>query len=469
MSSISDAVKVVPSERQYAWQKLEFYAFFHFGLNTFTGKEWGSGHDDQLIFNPAGFSADQWVSAVKSAGMKGAILTCKHHDGFCLWPSQYTGYTIKNTPFLNGNGDIVKSLSESCKAQGIKFGVYLSPWDRHEPSYGSGKEYNEYFMNQLRELLTNYGDIFCVWFDGACGEGANGKKQSYDWDGYFSVIRELQPEAAISICGPDVRWCGNEAGHCRESEWSVVPEFLADEEKIADKSQKKDDTEFRERKVNSRVEDLGSRDIISKADKLIWYPCEVNTSIRPNWFYNENDNDKVRSLEELLNIYYQSVGGNASFLLNVPPDKRGLVYEEDVKRLKELGLYLEAFYSNNLAPSAKITADTWAEGYGPSNILNEDEDQYWKSEKETAEILLEFPDEQTVGHVILMENIRDSQRVESFSLYAEVNGTSVEIYKGSVIGHKKICILDEVRTKKLTIKIHQSRIHSTLNFVGVYS
>ncbi|WP_315939061.1 alpha-L-fucosidase [Paenibacillus sp. ClWae2A] len=229
---IKSAAQVNPSERQLRWQEMEFYAFIHFTVNTFTDQEWGTGEEDPAIFNPSELSAMQWVQACMAAGMKGLILTCKHHDGFCLWPSQFTAHTVAASPWRNGAGDLVREVADACREGGLKFGVYLSPWDRHEATYGDSERYNEFFLHQLRELLTNYGDIFCVWFDGACGEGPNGKRQVYDWDAYYALIRELQPEAVISVCGPDVRWCGNEAGHTRESEWSVVPAHMQDNEKI---------------------------------------------------------------------------------------------------------------------------------------------------------------------------------------------------------------------------------------------
>ena len=277
--NIQQIASIAPSPRQLAWQKMEFYAFAHFGMNTFTGSEWGDGSAPASLFAPSDFDANQWVQCVKSAGMKGLILTCKHHDGFCLWPSQYTDYSVKNSPWKDGKGDVVQEVSQACKRHGIAFGVYLSPWDRHEATYGQGEAYNTFYKNQLRELASNYGDIFCFWFDGACGEGANGKKQVYDWEGYYSIIRQLQPNAVISVCGPDVRWCGNEAGVCRTSEWSVVPAALQDAERTAEKSQKEDDGKF-SRKITSCDEDLGSRKAIDGCESLVWYPAEVDTSIR---------------------------------------------------------------------------------------------------------------------------------------------------------------------------------------------
>lgn len=243
---IRDAANVGPSNSQRKWQEMEFYGFIHFTVNTFTDMEWGLGTEDPRIFNPTELDAQQWVDVCKSAGMTGLILTCKHHDGFCLWPSAYTDHSVKSSPWKDGKGDVVREVSEACKKAGIKFGIYLSPWDRHERIYGT-EAYNTYFLNQMRELLTQYGDIFCVWFDGACGEGPNGRRQVYDWDAYYALIRTLQPEAVISVCGPDVRWCGNEAGHCRTSEWSVVSEELRDREKIQENSQQVDDQEFARR------------------------------------------------------------------------------------------------------------------------------------------------------------------------------------------------------------------------------
>ena len=275
-SLIEYAAEITPSPRQLAWQELEFYAFIHFGMNTFTDREWGDGSEDPSWFNPEGLDARQWTEAVKSAGMKGLILTCKHHDGFCLWPSRYTDHSVKASPWRQGRGDVVQEAAQACREAGLRFGVYLSPWDRHEPSYGTGKPYDDFFVHQLTELATGYGEIFCFWFDGACGEGKNGRKQRYDWERYYQVIRRYQPGAVISVCGPDVRWCGNEAGHCRRSEWSVVPAELRDTERIASLSQREDDPAFA-RRISSHEEDLGSRD----AAACGVYPHRVSSNGAP--------------------------------------------------------------------------------------------------------------------------------------------------------------------------------------------
>ena len=272
--------------------------------------------------------------------MKGLILTCKHHDGFCLWPSRFTDHTVAASPFRQGRGDVVREAAESCRRGGLRFGIYLSPWDRHSPLYGTGKPYDDFFVSQLTELLTRYGPICSVWFDGACGEGPGGRKQRYDWDRYYRTIRELQQEACIHVCGPDIRWCGNEAGQTRPAEWSVVPRRTTDTEKIASASQQEDDPSFRLRPIRAWDQDLGSREILADETDLVWYPAEVNTSIRPGWFWHAAENDQVKPLSMLIDIYEKSVGGNATFLLNIPPDRRGLFDDPDIRRLQEFGAYL---------------------------------------------------------------------------------------------------------------------------------
>ncbi|MCY9670325.1 alpha-L-fucosidase [Paenibacillus alginolyticus] len=466
---IKNAAQIVPSVRQLAWQELEFYSFIHFGINTFTDKEWGLGDEDPALFNPTTYNAQQWVEVCKSAGMNGLILTCKHHDGFCLWPSAYTEYSVKNSPWQGGNGDIVKAVSDACREGGIRFGVYLSPWDRHDQRYGSSL-YNDYFKNQLRELLTHYGDIFCVWFDGACGEGPNGLKQVYDWDGYYQVIRELQPNAMISVCGPDVRWCGNEAGHTRESEWSVVPEELQDCEKIQEESQHVDDGEF-SRRINSREENLGSREAIRGKDKLIWYPAEVNTSIRPGWFYHAAEDDKVRSVEDLLNIYYKSVGGNSTFLLNLPPDRRGLIHENDAMRMAELGRILTSTFRHNLASGAHATAtETMNENHDVNRIFDGNKNTYWcqREGMEHAVIEIDLNLERMFDTIVLKEHIQSGQRIEKLRIDYLHQGKWKFLCECTVVGYKRICQFPEVTARYVRLTIEESRWCPTLSAFEVY-
>lgn len=460
-------VQVVPAPRQLALQQMEFYAFVHFTVNTFTDREWGDGKECPAVFNPTKFDADQWVTAIKDAGMKGLILTCKHHDGFCLWPSKYTAHTVASSPY---KGDIVGEVAAACRAAGIRFGVYLSPWDRHQPLYGQGKAYDDYFVAQLTELLTHYGEVFSVWFDGACGEGPNGKKQYYDWNRYYAVIRELQPGACIHVCGPDIRWCGNEAGDTREAEWSVVPRRTADTEKITSDSQQADDDAFRQRPIRADDRDLGSRKVLENEHDLIWYPAEVNTSIRPGWFWHESENDKVRPIEKLIDIYEKSVGGNATFLLNIPPTNEGLFHEHDVARLRELGEYIRQSYAQNLIDAAVLEASTAAEGHGIECVRKDDDSYYIPAEENgTAAILLRWQEAQTIRRVVLKEQILLSQRVERFAVDALVNGTWNQAAHGTVIGYKRIVVLGGIKTAALRIRILDARVAPTVKFIGVYA
>lgn len=425
---INKLTSVVPSERQLEWQKLEYYNFIHFGMNTFTGVEWGSGKTPARVFNPTALDTDQWVKTLKESGSRGVILTAKHHDGFCLFPSKFTEYSIKNSPYKNGKGDIVAELAASCKKLDFKLGLYLSPWDRNNAAYGTD-EYNDYFCNQLTELCTNYGELFAVWFDGACGEGNNGKKQVYDFPRYFSIIRKLQPNAVISICGPDVRWIGNEGGKSRKSEWSVVPASLASCEYTASISQQ-DKSGVNEKAFLSTQSDLGSREILADVEELIWHPCEMDVSITKGWFYHPSHvMFTTKSVDELFNIYIKSVGNNSALLLNVPVDKQGLIPQKLAQRLKGLG---------------KKVQDTFASPVKHTS-LTEDND-----------IVLSFP-AQYVSKLIIQEDIAKSQRVESFELYADIKGALTKIYSGTTIGWKKICIFSVVHTDKLVLRLTSVR------------
>ncbi|MCI9619900.1 MAG: GIY-YIG nuclease family protein [Dorea sp.] len=465
-------IRVRPDKRQVEFQKVEFYAFIHFTINTYTGKEWGDGTESPEIFMPDHLDAAQWVTAIKDAGMRGLILTCKHHDGFCLWPSRYTRHSVAASPYKGGKGDIVREVADACQAAGIKFGVYLSPWDRNSELYGRGKEYDDYFVNQLTELLTNYGPVFDVWFDGACGEGAGGMRQCYNWERYYKVIRKLQPDACINVCGPDIRWCGNEAGDTRDAEWSVVPARLRDTEMIADKSQQTDDTDFsfRRRTISSSDADLGSREFLKDEPDLIWYPVEVNTSIRPGWFYHQEEDDKVRSLEELSQIYFHSVGGNGTFLLNIPPNKEGLLAKEDVERLKELGEFLRKAFKRNLVEEAVLAVDSYKEGFEIENVREPGYGKYFSTREgiTSCTIGIEFEEETEIHYLILQENIEMSQRIEGFSVWAETDGNLREVYRGKVVGYKHIAQLKGIRTKFLQIKIHDARVCPTVAFLGVF-
>ena len=464
-------VGCVPSQRQLKHARMEFYAFICFNVNTFTDREWGTGQELPSIFAPTEYDPAQWIDAVEAAGMTGVILICKHHDGFCLWPSRCTEHSVKNSPLQLGQADVVRDVSEECRKRGLAFGVYLSPWDMHELTYGQGKPYDDYFCAQLTELLTEYGPLFSVWFDGACGEGPNGKRQVYDWERYYSLIREYQPDACISICGPDVRWCGNEAGDTRESEWSVLPTAFYTPEEVAERSQREDGSAFREKKIDMMERDLGSREYLKGAKGLHWYPSETDTSIRPGWFYHAAEDDRVRSADTLLDIWYRTVGGNSSLLLNIPPDRRGLFHENDVRSLRELGAKIRSAFAVNLAQNAVFIADR-DDGLHLAEALRMDNyDEYYKTPdgENSAEITVTLPEPTDVTHVIMKEHIPMSQRVERFAVDVRMPGGEWrEAASGTTIGYKRIVRIDSVRTDAIRVRITDSRVCPVMSFVGVY-
>jgi len=439
------AARVVPSKRQLLWQALEFQAFVHFGMNTFTDREWGEGTEDPKIFDPTDLDANQWVDAVKAAGIRGLIVTAKHHDGFCLWPSEFTEHSVKSSPWRDGKGDVVGEVAEACREGGLKFGVYLSPWDRHEPSYGDSPRYNGHFKDQLRELLMNYGEISEVWFDGACGEGPNGKRQVYDWAGYFALIRKLQPGAVISIMGPDARWIGNEAGVTRESEWSVIPvvgfDDLPDEKNPGGIAH-----------LDAQAVDLGSLDRIAEVAKqggrLIWYPGQVDVSIRPGWFYHAAEDDKVKTLDHLLDIYYTSVGGNAQLLLNIPPDKRGRIHENDVRRLKELGDRLGATFAVNIARGKDLTLTLTTTGHddpGPGVPTD--------PAAPIGVIEHDLGGPATFNVAKIKEDVRYGQRIEAVALDAWDGKEWREIARGTTVGYEKLLRFPAVEAAKVRVRL----------------
>lgn len=474
---LNEIFNIRPSSRQLSWQKLEFYGFIHFGMNTMTGREWGTGHEDPALFNPKQLDATEWVAILKQAGMKAVILTCKHHDGFCLWPSRYTKHTVASSPWKGGKGDVVRDVADACQKAGLKFGVYLSPWDRTEASYGGGAAYDDFYVNQLTELLTQYGEISCVWLDGANGEGPSGKRQQYDWDRYYETIRRLQPQCVISVCGPDIRWVGNEAGHTRREEWSVVPRALQDAEKTAEKSQQTDDPSF-VRSINSMEEDLGSREAIARyGGDWLWYPAEVNTSIRPGWFYHAEEDGKVRSDRELFDIYLKAVGGNALFLLNVPPNQDGAIAAPDRKALSGLGRKIKELNALSLMQGAVLTGLSSVAEVESTKVLSwNTSGRGWRPAESDSEpwVQIELPEVRYFNAVILQEQIVHGQRVEAFELWAselsedKPNEETVSpggwrlIGEGSIIGYKKIVILPVTTARRVKVVFKQYREYPTL-------
>lgn len=413
-----EAANVLPSRKQLNWYEMESYAFIHFGPNTFTNKEWGDGTEDPSLFNPVKLDCDQWVSAIKAAGMKGMVLTAKHHDGFCLWPSKYTEHSVKNTPLKR---DVVKEAADACRRGGIKFGFYLSPWDRNSAYYGT-PEYNDYFCNQLTELLTQYGDIFYVWFDNACGEGPNGKKQVYDFPRYFELIHKYQPEALIfNDFGPDIRWCGNEAGAARHAEWAVVPSELCFYSPVqTGKGPMADEGNLSW--IYNTEKELGTMPNILYSKGLTFTPAEINMSIRPGWFWHPEE--EPHSLERLFHTYLISVGANSCFHLNLPPTTDGLIDERDVKRLKELRGLLD-------------------QEFGKEIPFHLEKDEASPATQPYYRLILKHP-VQNIKYIVVQEDIAKGQRVESFRVTADfLSGAQYPIYQGTCIGHKKICQLQD--------------------------
>ena len=432
------ASRLVPTPQQLEWQQMEFTAFLHFGINTFTGREWGDGKESPELFNPSELDCEQWVRALKEGGFKMAILTAKHHDGFCLWPTATTGYSVKNSPWKEGKGDVVRELRDACEKYGLKFGVYLSPWDRNAECYGDSPAYNKFFIEQLTELLTNYGEVHEVWFDGANGEGPNGKKQVYDWDAILKTIRRLQPKAVTAIMGDDVRWVGNEGGLGRETEWSVtalIPGAYANSDSIRTAMG-----------IKPMSKDLGSRELISRSKELYWYPSEVDVSIRPGWFYHAEQDEQVRSLANLVNIYYQSVGCNSVLLLNIPPDRRGLIHETDVQRIKELSDYLGRTFAENRVLDGN---GLWQAEIGQSKEYNV---------KPGA----------VVNTFLIQEDITQGQRVEDFLVEVYSNGAWQYAAEGTTVGYKRLLRFSDCQPEKIRVTIRGARGKVNISNVGLY-
>ena len=433
-------ISVKPSKNQLALSEKPFYLFMHFGMNTATRREWGAGNEKASDFTIKKINAAQWVKCAVSSGATGIILTCKHHDGFCLWPSAYTSFSVKYTDF---KGDIVKMVSDACHRAGIDFGVYLSPWDMHEPTYGT-PDYNDFFCNQLTELLTGYGEIAEVWFDGA--KGANAAAFEYDWKRYYALIRALQPGANIAVCGPDIRWVGNEGGKTRKSEFSVVPEYLRTAEMTADNSQKSAAQARDMQRRTSADEDLGSRELLKSCPRLCWYPAEVDVSIRRGWFYSPKTNHTVKSPKKLFDIYIRSVGNNCTLLLNVPPGDDGRIHLKEAAALRSLGKKISELYSKPVIV------------------------QKFGMLKETDGVLdFTFNSEKKLKYAVLKEDIRYSQRVEKFDIYLKKsNGRYVRAYSGTIIGSLKIVRLRGKKCAGARVVIRQSRSTPVIKEIGFY-
>ncbi|MFC1493044.1 alpha-L-fucosidase, partial [candidate division KSB1 bacterium] len=450
----------VPTERQLEWHKMKFYAFIHFSPNTFTDKEWGFGDESPVIFNPSELDCRQWAGAAKDAGMEGIIITAKHHDGFCLWPSETTEHSVKNSPWRNGKGDVLRELREACDEYGLKMGVYLSPWDRNNADYGTEK-YIEIYRSQLRELLTNYGEIFEVWFDGANGGdgyygGANETRRIdntvyYDWENTWEIVRELQPMACMfSDGGPDVRWVGNENGYASETNWCTVKKGI----------------------LYPGVPGMNKQLQTGYEDGELWIPTEVNTSIRPGWFYHKDQDDKVKSGNRLIDNWYHSVGMNGNFLLNLPVDRRGLVHENDIKALQGLKKYIDEAFTVNYAENADAEAANVrgnSNSFNASKAIDGNPETYWAADDGVLEssIEIDFGKKIEINALLLQEYIRLGQRVRSFSVEAMGDNGFTEVASGVTVGNRRIVKFDTVTTDRLKIRI-QAKACPLISNIEVY-
>ncbi len=448
----------VPSERQLAWHEMEYYMFVHFTVNTFTDKEWGYGDEKESVFNPSELDCRQWAKAAKDAGMKGIIITAKHHDGFCLWPSKFTEHSVKNSIWKDGKGDVLRELKNACEEFGLKFGVYLSPWDRNSSAY-STPLYLAYYRNQLRELLTNYGDIFEVWFDGANGgDGFYGgaketrkidNKTYYDWPNTHSIVRELQPHAVMfSDAGPDIRWVGNESGMGSLTNWCLL---------------KKDGMY----PGGDFAKILGE----GHEDGNYWVPAEVDVSIRPGWFYHTSQDSLVRTPENLMDLYYSSVGRNSNLLLNVPPDRRGKLFEKDVNSLLAFRDLLKKEFETNLAKGKKVNASSYrGKGYEASNVNDGNPETYWatKDEETAGDIIIDLGADTEVNRIILQEYIKLGQRVQAFKVSAFILGEWKPLIDGTTIGHKIIRKFPVVKTTTIKVTIYKSKACPVISNIELY-
>lgn len=440
----------VPTPQQLAWHRMQYYAFVHFNMNTFTDKEWGEGQESPQAFNPTALDCRQWARICRDAGMKGIILTAKHHDGFCLWPTAYSEHSVKNSPWRGGKGDVLRELSAACKEYGLKFGVYLSPWDRNHPAYGT-PEYNDVFKATLTEVLTRYGDVFEVWFDGANGEGPNGKKQVYDFPAFIGTVRKHQPKAVIfSDAGPDVRWVGNERGYACETNWATLDR---------DKTFPGD--------PNYPKMAAGSE------DGTHWVPAEVDVSIRPGWYYHAAEDDRVKKPDSLMRIWHASVGRGGNLLLNIPVDRRGLIHPADSASLIGFKNLRDAAFAQNLALRQTAKATTTRPGTNVKNLLDGNPDTHWGSLPgvRTAAIEIELGDDfQEFSTIDIRESIQFGQRVRAFNVevFDSEKDRFVEIARGTTIGAQRLLTFPKQRAYLLRVNIQSAKDSPVLSEVSVY-
>ena len=416
----------VPTSEQNEWQRGELYLFIHFGINTFTGREWGDGTDSPELFNPSNLDVDQWANTAKFAGFKGIILTAKHHEGFSLWPTAYSDYSVANSPWEGGQGDLVKMVAEACKRAGIKFGFYLSPWDRHEPSYGT-ELYHDFFVAQLTELLTGYGPVFEVWLDGARDPSVTFE---YDRLRYYNTIRDLQPGALIANMGPDIRWVGNEQGRVPDRLYSYINENW-------------------------------------------WYPAECDVTIRPSWFWKAREDNKVKTLDELLDLYFGCVGGNSALLLGTAPNADGLIPALDVERLITMRARIEKIFETNILLGQKATATNQrrnSRDWGPENLVDGNDATFWATDEglKQASVEIYVSPCSSFNVIELVEPIQFGQRIDWHRIEIWQNGTWEKVAEGATIGYKRLYRVEERSTAKIRVTVGSAQAAPALERVGLY-
>lgn len=448
----------LPTARQLRWHALEYYGFLHFTTNTFTDREWGYGDEDTAIFNPTEFDADALARTAREVGMKGLLLTAKHHDGFCLWPTKTTDHSVKNSPFRNGKGDVVKEVADACRKHKLLFGVYLSPWDRNHPAYGT-PEYVGVYRAQLRELMSDYGPLFEIWHDGANGgDGYYGGKREtrridktryYDWPTTWQQIRELQPNAVVfSDAGPDIRWVGNERGIAGEPCWATI---------------NGDDIYPGREGVESRLnqgERGGSR----------WIGAECDVSIRPGWFWHEAENNRVKTPAQLLDLYFASVGRGASLLLNVPPDRRGRWHENDIASLREFHQLREQLFAVDASKGARLEGPV-REGFPLKNLRDGKPNTYWATEDSqlTPEVTVTLKQAVPLGAVRLREFLPMGLRVDEFVVDVWDNGTWSEWARGTGIGNQRLLRGRALKIQRLRLRITKAAVCPCLSEFSVFA
>ena len=435
----------LPSKEQLQWHEKEFYLFIHFGPNTFTNKEWGEGDEDPSVFNPTALDCEQWARIAKKAGAKGIILTAKHHDGFCLWPSKFSTHTVRESKWQNGKGDVVKALSDACKKTGIEMGVYISPWDRNHPDYGT-PAYNDIYLSSMKELLTSYGNFFELWWDGANGEGPNGKKQQYDFNRFQDSAFKWQPQLVIfSDIGPGIRWCGNEKGFIGNTNWNLL-----------------DTAGFKRGHGAPPTDTLNQGNVNGKH----WIPAEADVSIRPGWFYHAAEDTKVKSPKTLFNLYLHSVGNGGNLLLNVPPDRTGRINAVDSAALMGFRKIRENAFTTDLFAKSTITTNT-NKNKDLTHLIDHDINTFWtSSQAENTELVFDLPQKKQINSVILEEMIKYGQRVKSFTIDIFDGMKYQTVFTGTTIGRKKIALFAKQETNKVRITITHSKAVPVLRNVS---